>query len=71
MYEFIQEPDGDFSEAQAIVELIEAPNSYSEGPKSTDFIDVTIGKSRCIILLFYAIYYYLFVHLGYWSWMKT
>ena len=52
MYEFIQEPDGDFSEAQAIVELIEAPNSYSEGPKSTDFIDATTGKPRCIILLF-------------------
>jgi hypothetical protein len=67
MYEFIQEPDGDFSVAQAIVELIEAPNSDSEGPKSTDFIDVTKGKPRCIILLFYATYLYLFVHLSYWS----
>ena len=50
-YEFIQESDGDFSEAQAnIVELTEAPNSDSEDPTSTDSIDVNIGKTRCIIL---------------------
>ena len=53
-YEFIREPDGDFSEAQAIIELTEAPNSDSEEPKSTDSIDFTTGKRRCIILLFYA-----------------
>ena len=73
-YEFIQEPDGDISEAQAnIVELTEAPNSDSKEPNSTDSIDTTIGKTRCIILLFlnYTIQYYLLVHLSYWSWMKT
>ena len=52
-YELIQEPDGDISEAQAnIVELTEVPNSDSEKPKSTDSIDTTTGKTRCIILLF-------------------
>jgi len=52
-YEFIQEPDGDISEAQAnIVELIEVSNSDSEEPKPTDSIDTTTGKPRCIILLF-------------------
>ena len=65
-YEFIQEPNEDFSEAQAnIVELTEAPNSDSEGSNFTDFIDITKGKPRCIILLFYANYYYLLVHLSY------
>ena len=60
MYEFIQEPDGDFSEAQAnIVELTEAPNFDLEESRSIDFLDVTKGKLRCIILLFYANYYYL------------
>ena len=43
-YEFIREQDRDFSEAQAIVELTEAPNSDSEEPKSTDSIDFTTGK---------------------------
>ena len=69
-YELIQEPDGDISEAQAnVVELTKVPNSYSEEPKSTDSIDTTTGKSRCIILLFlnYAIHYYLLVHLSYWN----
>ena len=48
-YELIQEPDGDFSEAQAnIVELTEVPNPDSEEPKPTD-------KPRCIILLFQII----------------
>ena len=52
-YEFIQESDGDFYEAQAnIVELTEAPNSDSEEPKSTDPIDTSTGKPRCIIPLF-------------------
>ena len=52
-YELIQEPDGDFSEAQAnIVELTEVPNSDSKEPKPTDSIDTTEGKPRCIILLF-------------------
>ena len=52
-YEFIQEPDGDISEAQAnVIELTEVPNSDSEEPKSTDSIDTTTGKTRCIILLF-------------------
>ena len=52
-YELIQEPDGDFSEAQTnVVELTEAPNSDSEEPKSTDSIDTTKGKPRCIISLF-------------------
>ena len=52
-YDFIQEPDGDISEAQAnVVELTEVPNSDSEEPKSTDFVDTTTGKPRCIILLF-------------------
>ena len=67
-YEFIKEPDEDFSETPIeIVELIEALNFDSEEPKSTDSIDPSKGK----ILLFYATYYYLFVHLSYWSWMKT
>ena len=53
MYELIQEPDGDFSEAQAnTVEITEVPNSDSEEPQPTDSIDTTEGKSRCIILLF-------------------
>ena len=53
MYELIQEPDGDISEAQAnVIELTEVPNSDSEEPKSTDSIDTTTGKTRCIILLF-------------------
>ena len=53
MYEFIQEPDGDISEAQAnVVELTEVPNSDSEKPKSTDSIDTTTGKTQYIILLF-------------------
>ena len=44
-YELPEEPDGDFSEAQAnIVELTEAPNSDSEDTKSTDFIDINTGK---------------------------
>ena len=52
-YEHIQEPDGEFSEAQAnTVELTEALNSNSEEPQPTDSIDFTIGKPRCIILLF-------------------
>ena len=52
-YELIQEPDGDFSEAQAnTAEITEVPNSDSEEPKPTDSIDTTEGKPRCIILLF-------------------
>ena len=52
-YELIQEPDGDFSEVQTnIAELIEVPNFDSEELKPTDFIDITKGKPRCIILLF-------------------
>ena len=73
-YEFIHEPDGDISEARAnVVELIEAPNSDSEEPKSTDSIDTITGKTRCIILLFlnYTIQNCLLVHLSYWSLMKT
>ena len=51
-YEFIQDSDGNFSEAQAnIVELTEAPNSVSEDPKSTDSIDINTGKPRYIIPL--------------------
>ena len=70
MYEFIQEPDGDIFEVQAnIAELTEVPNVDSEESKSTDSIDVTKGKPRCIIILFlnYATYYYLLVYLSYWS----
>ena len=53
MYELIQKPDGDISEAQAnVVELTKVPNSDSEDPKPTDPIDTTTGKTRCIILLF-------------------
>ena len=53
MYELIQDPDGDFSEAQVnAVNITEAPNSDSEDPKSTDSIDISEGKPRCIILLF-------------------
>ena len=53
MYELIQEPDGDISEAQAnFVELTEVSNSDSEEPKPTDSIDATEGKPQCIILLF-------------------
>ena len=69
-YELTQEPDGDFTEAQAnIIELTEAPNSDSEDPKSTDFIDINTGKSRYIFLLFlnYIIQYCLLVLLSYWS----
>ena len=67
-YEFIQEPDGDNSEAQTnVVELTEIPNVDSEESKSTDSIDVTKGKPRCIILLFYATHYCFLVHLSYWS----
>ena len=63
-YELIQEPDGDFLEAQAnIVELTEAPNSDSEEPKSTDSIDTTTGKPRCIILLFQIITTYYAIYL--------
>ena len=52
-YELIQEPDGDFSKAQTnVVEITEAPNSDSEDPKSTNYIDTNTGKPRCIILLF-------------------
>ena len=52
-YEIIQEPDGDFSEAQInTVELTEAPNSNLEEPQPTDFIDTDTGKPRCIIPLF-------------------
>ena len=65
-YELIQEPDGDFSEAQAnIVELTEAPNSDSEDPKFINFIDTNTNKPRCIILLFYATYYCFLIHLSY------
>ena len=60
-YEFIQELDGVFSEAQAnIVNLTEAPNFDSEEPRSTNPIDINAGKPRCIILLFYAIFLYFF-----------
>ena len=53
MYELIQEPDGDFSEAQAnVTELTEVPNQDSEEPKASDPIDATKDKPRCIILLF-------------------
>ena len=53
MYELIQEPDGDISEAHAnVVELTEVPNSDSKEPKSIDSIDTTTGKPRYIILLF-------------------
>ena len=53
MYELIQEPDGDFSEAQAnVAELTEVPNQDSEEPKASDPIDATKDKPRCIILLF-------------------
>ena len=52
-YELIQEPDGDFYEAQAnILELTEVPNSDSEELKPTDSIDTTKGKPQCIILFF-------------------
>ena len=52
-YELIQELDGDISDAQGnIVELTEVPNFDSEEPKTTDSIDATEGKPRCIILLF-------------------
>ena len=69
-YELTQEPDGDFSEAQEnIVELTKAPNSDSEDPKSTDFIDINTGKPRYILPLFlnYIIQHYLLMHLSYWS----
>ena len=65
---FIQDPDGNISEAQThVVELTEVPNDVSEESKFTDSIDVTKGKPRCIILLFYATHYYFLVHLSYWS----
>ena len=52
-YELIQEPDGDNFEVQInIVELTEVPNSDSEELKSTNSIDPSKGKPRCIIQLF-------------------
>ena len=46
MYELIQEPDGNISEAQTnVAELTEVPNVDSEESKSTNFIDVTKCKS--------------------------
>ena len=70
-YELIQEPGGDFFfEAQVnVTELTEVLNLDSEEPKASDPIDAIEGKPRCIILLFsnYATYYYLLVHLSYWS----
>ena len=52
-YELIQDPDGDLSEAQVnAVNIVEAPNPDSEEPQSTDPIDTSTGKPRCIILLF-------------------
>ena len=52
-YELIQEPDRDISETQDnVAELTEVPNSDSEEPKASDPIDSTVGKPRCIILLF-------------------
>jgi len=52
-YELIQELDRNISEAQTnVTELTEVPNVDSEESKSTDSIDVTKGKPRCIILLF-------------------
>ena len=45
MYELIQKPDGDISEAQAnVVELTEVPHSDSEEPKPTDSLDTTEAK---------------------------
>ena len=65
-YEFNQELDGVFSEAQANVELTEAPNSDSKELKTTNSVDINTGKPRCIILLFYANFYtYSLVHLSY------
>jgi hypothetical protein len=65
-FELIQEPYGDISEVQiSVAELTKVPNIDSKESKSTDFIDVTKGKPRCIILLFYATYYCFLVHLSY------
>ena len=70
-YELIQEPDGDFSEAQVnTAEITKVPNFDSEEPQHTDSIDTVTGKPRCIILLIsnYATYrFYLLVHLSCWS----
>ena len=45
--------DSELHEVQAnIVKLTEVPNPDSEESKSTDSIDSTKGKPRCIILLF-------------------
>ena len=52
-YELIQDPDGDFFEAQVnAVNITEAPNPDSEELQSTDPIDTSTGKPRSIILLF-------------------
>ena len=52
-YELIQDLDRDFSEAQVnAVNITEAPNPDSEESQSTDSIDTSTGKPRCIILLF-------------------
>ena len=60
-FEFIQDPEVVFSEAQAnIVNSTEAPNFDSEEPRSTNSIDTDTGKPRCVILLFYAIFLYFF-----------
>ena len=63
-YELIQEPDRDFSEAQAnTVEITEVPNSDTEEPKPIDSIDTTEGKSRCIILLFQIMPLFIVIYL--------
>ena len=63
-YELIQDPEGDFSEAQVnTVEITEALNSNSEEPQPTDFINTTPGKAWCIILLFQIITTYYAIYL--------
>ena len=66
-YELIQEPDGDFSEAQVnTAEITKVPNFDSEEPQHTDSIDTSIGKSRSIILLFQIMPLTVFMHLSFW-----
>ena len=63
-YEIIQKPDKNFSETPAnVVELIEAPNSNSEEPQSTNPIDTTPGKPRSIILLFQIMHLIVIIYL--------
>ena len=54
-----------------MVNLTEAPNFGLEEPEFTDPTDTSAGKPRCIILLFQIMTLIIFMHLSYWSLVKT